>query len=257
MTDFDRFKERIFQTFGLDLNSYKENQLKRRLDNLLSRKQYPDYQSFLQYLTSNKNAWHEFLDYLTINVSEFFRDVKMFQTLETKILPDLLQKKGNLKIWSAACSNGCEPYTIAIILEEIAKGGNRYQIDATDIDNTILQAAANGSYGADSVRNVSPNRLAKYFTSEQGKYIVTNGIKARVTFKQHNLLADQYPRGYDLIACRNVTIYFTRDAQDKVNQRFAQSLNSGGYLFIGGSETIFNYAELGFEKVSPCFYRKK
>ncbi|GAB6180211.1 protein-glutamate O-methyltransferase CheR [Desulfotomaculum defluvii] len=256
MLDFDRFKERIHQTFGLELNSYKENQLKRRLDNLLSRKQYSDYQSFYQYLTSNKKAWHEFLDYLTINVSEFFRDVKMFQTLETKILPELLQRRANLKIWSAACSNGCEPYTIAIILEEIANG-NRYQIDGTDIDNTILQAAAIGSYAADSVRNVPTNRLAKYFTNEQGKYLLVSKIKAKVTFKQHNLLADPYPKGYDLIACRNVTIYFTREAQDKVNARFAQSLNTGGYLFIGGSETIFNYAELGFEKVSPCFYRKK
>ncbi|ABO50894.1 Protein-glutamate O-methyltransferase [Desulforamulus reducens MI-1] len=256
MTDFDRFKEKIYQTFGLDLHSYKENQLKRRLDNLLTRKQYPDYQTFFNYLTSNKNAWHEFLDYLTINVSEFFRDIKMFQTLETKVLPELLQNRGNLKIWSAACSNGCEPYTIAIILEEIANG-KRHQIDATDLDNTILQAAASGSYGADLVRNISKDRLAKYFTVEQGRYFISNKIKSKVNFKQHNLLADTYPKGYDLIACRNVTIYFTREAQDKVNARFAQSLNPGGYLFIGGSETIFNYAEIGFEKVSPCFYRKK
>ncbi len=256
MTDFNRFKERIYQTFGLDLNSYKENQLKRRLDNLLSRKQYPDYQAFSNYLISNRNAWHEFLDYLTINVSEFFRDTKMFQSLENKVLPELLQKKSNLKIWSAACSNGCEPYSLAIILEEISPG-RRHQIDATDLDKTILQSAANGVYGADAIRNVPKDRLAKFFTLEQGKYHVANQIKTKVNFKQHNLLADEYTRGYDLIACRNVTIYFTREAQDKVNFRFAGSLNPGGYLFIGGSETIFNYAEIGFEKVSPCFYRKK
>lgn len=256
MTDFARFKDKIYQTFGLDLNSYKENQLKRRLDNLLTRKQYADYQAFFNYLNSNRNAWHEFLDYLTINVSEFFRDIKMFQTLETKILPELLQKKNNLKIWSAACSNGCEPYTLSIILEELTPG-KKHQLDATDIDNTILQAAAAGLYGADAVRNVPKDRLAKYFKVEQGKYQIVNPIKSKVVFKQHNLLADNYPKGYDLIACRNVTIYFTREAQDKVNFRFAQSLNTGGYLFIGGSETIFNYAEMGFEKVSPCFYRKK
>lgn len=256
MTDFARFKDKIHHTFGLDLNSYKENQLKRRLDNLLTRKQYPDYQSFFNYLNSNRNAWHEFLDYLTINVSEFFRDTKMFQALEAKILPELLQKKSTLKIWSAACSNGCEPYTLAIILEELTPG-KKHHLDATDIDNTILQAAANGVYGPDAVRNVPKDRLDKYFKLEQSKYKIAGTIKARVAFKQHNLLADNYPKGYDLIACRNVTIYFTREAQDKVNFRFAQSLNSGGYLFIGGSETIFNYAEMGFEKVSPCFYRKK
>lgn len=256
MTDFNRFKEKVYQTFGLDLNSYKENQLKRRLDNLLTRKQYADYQSFFNYLNSNRNAWHEFLDYLTINVSEFFRDVKMFQSLEGKVLPELLQKKSSLKIWSAACSNGCEPYSLAIILEEISPG-KRHQVDATDLDKTILQAAATGIYGPDAIRNVPKDRLAKYFKQEQGKYHIANQIKTKVSFKQHNLLADNYVKGYDLIACRNVTIYFTREAQDKVNFRFAQALNAGGYLFIGGSETIFNYVELGFEKVSPCFYRKK
>ncbi|GAB6158004.1 protein-glutamate O-methyltransferase CheR [Desulfotomaculum varum] len=256
MTDFIRFKEKIYHSFGLDLNSYKENQLKRRLDNLLARKQYTDYQAFYNYLTSQPQAWHEFLDYLTINVSEFFRDIKMFQTLETKILPELMRQRGSIKIWSAACSNGCEPYSIAIIMEEISPG-KRHQIDATDIDNTILRAAAAGVYNADAVRNVPRDRLTKYFSQQQGKYHISGTIKAKVSFKQHNLLADNYPRGYDLIACRNVTIYFTREAQDKVNQKFAQSLNPGGYLFIGGSETIFNYADLGFEKVAPCFYRKK
>lgn len=167
-----------------------------------------------------------------------------------------IAKKNSLKIWSAACSNGCEPYTIAIILEELAPG-KRHQIDATDLDNTILQAAAMGTYGPDAVRNVPQDRLKKYFTLEKDKYHIVGSIKAKVNFRQHNLLSDNYPRGYDLIACRNVTIYFTREAQDKVNARFAQSLNSGGYLFIGGSETIFNYAELGFDKVAPCFYRKK
>lgn len=256
MSDFAWFKGRIYQTFGLDLNSYKENQLKRRLDNLLIRKNYHDYQTYYNFLNTNRNAWHEFLDYLTINVSEFFRDSKMFQTLETKVLPELIQKKGNLKVWSAACSNGCEPYTMAIILEEISPG-KRHQTDATDLDKTILQAASEGSYGPEAVRNVPKDRLSKYFSLENNKYHISNQLKGKISFKQHNLLADNYGKGYDLIACRNVTIYFTREAQDKINTKFAQSLNAGGYLFIGGSETIFNYAELGFEKVSPCFYRKK
>lgn len=255
MTDFVNFKARVHQTFGLDLNSYKENQLKRRLDNFLSRHNFANYQVFYSYLIANSNAWHEFLDYLTINVSEFFRDIKMWQTLESKILPELMRKKTSLKIWSAACSNGCEPYTIAIILEELTKSA-RHQIDATDLDKTILQAAILGSYGPDTVRNVSKDRLNKYFTLEKSKYNIVNSIKGKVNFKQHNLLSDNYPRGYDLITCRNVTIYFTREAQDKVNLRFAQSLNPGGYLFIGGSETIFNYAELGLDKVAPCFYQK-
>lgn len=256
MTDFISFKEQVFKTFGLELNSYKENQLKRRLDNLITRKNYPNYQAYFRYLTSNRDGWSEFLDYLTINVSEFFRDVKMFNLLETSVLPDLLKSRGNLKIWSAACSNGCEPYTMAIILEEISPG-KRHQLDATDLDKTIIQAALAGCYSPESVRNLGKDRLERYFTQEKGKYVISQKIKDKVSFKQHNLLSDNYPKGYDLIACRNVTIYFTREAQDRVNLRFSQSLNPGGYLFIGGSETIFNYIELGFEKISPCFYRKK
>lgn len=256
MTDFDKFKEQIYHNFGLDLNSYKETQLKRRLDSLLGRKNFPNYQAFYNHFKIDKNAWPEFLDYLTINVSEFFRDVKMFQFLETKVFTELLKTKKNLKIWSAACSNGCEPYTIAIILEELS-AGKRHQVDATDLDKTILKAALAGSYNPDAVRNVTKERLGKYFSLSNGKYNLCQQIKGKVTFKQHNLLSDNYSMGYDLIACRNVTIYFTREAQDKVNSKFAQALNKGGVLFIGGSETIFNYLELGLEKVSPCFYRKK
>ncbi|MEG6617307.1 protein-glutamate O-methyltransferase CheR [Peptococcaceae bacterium 1198_IL3148] len=253
--EFAEFRNQVQRYFGLDLNSYKENQLRRRLDSLLARRKIANYGDFFKLMSSSRDEYISFLDYLTINVSEFFRDPKMFQTLETKVLPELLVKNAKLNIWSAACSIGAEPYSVAIILEEISTN-KQHRIDATDLDQSIIQKAKMGVYNADIVKNVSPQRLNKYFTKDNDKYLINQQIKNKVTYKQHDLLSSPYPKGYDLILCRNVTIYFTREAQEKLNRQFSQSLKPGGYLFIGGSETIFNYAELGLTKTAPCFYKK-
>lgn len=256
---FSEFKNQVYKKFGLNLNSYKENQLKRRLDGLLEKKNIKDYKDFFELLCSRRAEYHGFLDYLTINVTEFFRDVKMFQNLETKVIPELLSNSLNLKIWSAACSTGAEPYSVSIILHEQSMKNKvvRYRIDATDLDQSILQKAREGKYKADALKNVSKQRLEKYFTKQGDEYTVKQEIKSKVYFKQHDLLADKYLRGYDLILCRNVTIYFVREAQNKINKQFAESLKPGGYLFIGGSETIFNSAKFGLKKIYPCFYKKE
>ncbi|MGQ9556334.1 MAG: CheR family methyltransferase [Desulfurispora sp.] len=253
--DFDTFRQRVLQTFRLDLTSYKENQLRRRLDNLLVRRKLGDYQQLFDQISRERQAYEEFLDYLTINVSEFFRDPQRWQDLEQNILPDLLRRFGQLKIWSAACSIGAEPYSVAILLEELSPG-KKHVIQATDLDKSILQQAQQGIYHADAVRHVPPGRLSRYFQQQGNSYIIKEQIKNKVQYFRHDLLADKYDTGYHLILCRNVTIYFTRQAQDKINRQFSQSLVPGGVLFIGGSEMIFNYQELGLEKMTPCFYRK-
>ncbi|MCG9967958.1 protein-glutamate O-methyltransferase CheR [Pelotomaculum terephthalicicum JT] len=255
--DFSLFKDRVRSNFKLNLNAYKENQLKRRLDSLMTKQKISsgDYAGFLKLLLSEQKAYMNFLDTVTINVSEFFRDKAMFDVLEEKILPMLLGK-GTLKVWSAACSNGAEPYSMAIILNELSPN-RRHQIEGTDLDRNILQAAATACYNADQVRNVSSARLAKYFRKEGNSYYLSDKIKNMVTLRQHDLLLDQYGQGYDLIACRNVMIYFTRDAQDVLNNKFVKALRPGGVLFIGASEMIFNYKELGLEKIASCYYLRK
>ncbi len=254
--DFEEFKRRMMTHFRLDLHSYKENQLKRRIDSLLTRQKINSYADLYQRMATDRLAYETFLDHLTINVSEFFRDPLRWQELEKKILPELLHARGTLKIWSAACSIGAEPYSLGIILDEMSPG-RAHRLDATDIDKNILEAAHTGRYNQDAVRNVSPERLGRYFTVSGEKYLINESIKKKVAFKRHDLLTDEYPQGYDLIVCRNVTIYFTREAQDKINRNFSRSLQPGGVLFIGGSEMIFNHQELGLEKMLPCFYRKK
>ncbi|RKO66927.1 CheR family methyltransferase [Desulfofundulus salinus] len=254
--DFARFKEMIRQHFRLDLNSYKETQLKRRLDAYLLRRHLPDYGALFHSLKNDPGAYQSFLDYLTINVSEFFRDPERFRELESVILPALLKEKRTLKIWSAACAAGAEPYSVAIILDELTPG-HPHHLEATDIDQNILVKAKEGRYPPEVVRNVSPQRLARFFTRENGSFIINENIRRRVAFRRHDLLNDPFGQGYDLILCRNVTIYFTREAQDRLNEKLARALAPGGVLFIGGSEMIFNYQELGLEKLRTCFYRKR
>ena len=138
--EFAEFKMQVYKNFGLDLNSYKENQLKRRLDNLLFRYQMKDYRDLLDKMLRDRQEYIKFLDYLTINVSEFFRDAKMFRFLEQEVLPGLIAGGRRLRIWSAACSNGAEPYSVAIILDELTPQ-TVHRIDATDLDQTILKKA--------------------------------------------------------------------------------------------------------------------
>ncbi|WP_027718302.1 CheR family methyltransferase [Desulfovirgula thermocuniculi] len=253
--DFARFKEEVARGFRLDLSSYKENQLKRRLDAYLLRLGLRDYGALWQRITEDRRAYEDFLDYLTINVSEFFRDPEKFRELETIYLPELLKEKQQLKIWSAACANGAEPYSVAIILDELTPG-RAHRIEATDIDPYILDKAREGRYPPEAVRHVEPRRLARYFTREGGTYVLSEGVRRRVLFRRHDLLVDPFGQGYDLILCRNVSIYFTREAQDRLNARLAQALAPRGILFIGATEMIFNYQQLGLERLRPCFYRK-
>lgn len=253
--NFEAFKNKVKITFRLDLNAYKEKQLQRRLEAYLNKLNLRDYGELFNHLTLRKENYEQFLDHLTINVSEFFRDPLRFEELQHKYLPGLFRSRNPVKIWSAACSNGSEPYSIAIILEEMGLSGNS-RIEATDIDRRILQKAMEASYSKDSLKNVSRERLERFFTRQGELFLLKDSIKKKVEFRYHDLLGDDYRKGYDLIVCRNVTIYFTREAQDTIYQKFSRSLNPGGILFIGGSEMIFQYKEFGYEKLAPCFYQK-
>ena len=256
MEEFTQFKEQMQQTFGLDLNSYKENQLRRRLTGYLARLNLPGYPALFARLKSSRQAYEAFLEYLTINVSEFFRDPARWTELEKEILPALLAgKPGGLKIWSAACAGGAEPYSLAIILKELAPR-RPHRLLATDLDQSILEQARQGRYHPDAVRYVSKERLDKFFERSGSSFAVKEELKKMVVFRRHDLLTEPFEEGWDLIVCRNVSIYFTRAAQDQLNGKLTKSLAGGGFLFIGGSEMIFNYKELGLERVRASFYRK-
>ncbi|MEW6623105.1 MAG: protein-glutamate O-methyltransferase CheR [Bacillota bacterium] len=253
--DFWEFRDRISEKYNLNLCGYKEKQLKRRIEHLMNCQGFDDFQRYFRALITDEDQKNKFLDKLTINVSEFFRNKEIFDRLEGEVIPLLINRKsGNLRIWSAACSNGAEPYSIAIILDKYQ--GNIHTIDATDIDERVLMEAKEAKYRKELIKGVSEERLKNYFTPIGDLYQLKDFIKNRVSFKKHDLLRDKFDKDYDLIVCRNVTIYFTKETQDFLYKSFAASLKPGGILFIGATESILNYRQLGFEKISPWFYQK-
>jgi chemotaxis protein methyltransferase CheR len=253
---YEKFKQRFHQKSGLNLNDYKPAQMIRRINNLMIRIGAKDYDQFMDMMNTDTKLFKEFLDYLTINVTEFFRTPEKFVELKEKVLPELMQRSGgNLHIWSAGCSTGAEPYTMAMLLHELTPN-TKHRILATDLDMEMLAKAKAGVYGPIEMKNVTPSVMQKYFTINGSQYSINNDLKSRVDFKQHNLLLDNYESGFDLILCRNVVIYFTEEAKDQLYHRFFKALKPGGVLFVGGTECILNFREMGYEQYLPFFYRK-
>ncbi|MFX3622739.1 MAG: protein-glutamate O-methyltransferase CheR [Ectobacillus sp.] len=240
--------------FGMDLSLYKQDRIRRRIESFLLRNGFTSYNSLLAALSDHK-LLESFIEHLTINVSGFFRNHTRWEILEKKILPLLSQ--GNprkLKVWSAACAAGEEPYTLSMILEKVFP--NRYEIHATDIDSQILQKAKQGIYQDRSLTEVPEHIKNIHFIKEGQSYIVKPHIKQYVKFKKHDLLTHSYEQQYDLIVCRNVTIYFTEQARSMMYKKFSQSLRSGGVLFVGSTEQILAPEQYGLKVIDPFFYQK-
>lgn len=254
--EYTYLKNRIHHLLDIDLSGYKDHQMRRRLDSYIARAQEPGVVAYCKMLERDREQCLKLRDFLTINVSEFFRDAEQYEVLRTRVLPELLKKNPKLNIWSAGCSNGSEPYSIAILLEE-ASPYQKHKILATDIDVGILaKARAGGPYIASDVRNVGKGLLAKHFKCEEGSYWVTDRVKKKVEFRMHNLLKDPFEKGFDLLICRNVVIYFTDDAKKMLYRGFYESLKEGGYLFIGGTETMLGTSDLPLERVCASFHRR-
>jgi chemotaxis protein methyltransferase CheR len=253
--DWELFKQKFNAKSKINLNDYKPAQMQRRINNLMTRHGAKSYMDFFGLIDSNPQLHKDFVDYLTINVTEFFRTPEKFVELENKVLPDLLAKSAKLNIWSAGCSIGAEPYSLAMILQDKTPT-MRHRILATDLDLEMLAKAKTGIYTNTEFKNITPSRVSKYFKQVDNTYVISEDIKARVEFKRHNLLLDQFETGFDLILCRNVVIYFTEEAKDMLYRRFLTSLKPGGVLFVGGTEAILNFRDIGFQQYLPFFYRK-
>lgn len=254
--DYEYFKKAVYDMTKIDLNAYKEKQMKRRIDSLITKNRITGYENYIQFLKTNKEKFDEFVNYLTINVSEFYRNPEQWVLLEKEIFPELIQKFGKrIKIWSAACSTGDEPYSLVMALSRHLPL-NQISIIATDIDKQVIEKAKTGLYSAKSIAAVPDDLKKKYFTQIGPSYKISDEIKSRVTFKQHNLLKDTYETDCNLIVCRNVLIYFTEEAKDEIFAKFNKSLAKGGMLFIGSTEQIMNYHELNYGRKNSFFYEK-
>ena len=248
--EFVDFHKWVYRELGINLLAYKPEQLNRRINSLMQRNGISSLEEYETVIKNDSEQRQKFLDFITINVTEFFRNPEIFDCLEESIKKELLTKSKNLKVWSAACSIGCEPYSLAIMLNRINRNGIN-TIIATDIDNTILAKAKKGEY-----TNVKSDELDKFFEKRDDKYYIDDSIKSMVTFRKHDLILDSYESNFDLILCRNVVIYFNNDVKEKIYMKFAESLKPGGLLFVGATESIYKYKEFGFDKLSTFIYQK-
>ena len=255
--NYEKFKKDILQLAGIDLNSYKEKQMRRRINTLITKNNVKTYNDYVALIKKDKEKFDQFINFLTINVSEFYRNPDQWKILEGQVFPELIKKFGkNLKIWSAACSTGDEPYSLVMALSRQVPLAN-IKIIATDIDNQVLDTARMGLYNEKSIASLPEDLKKKYFTKVGSSYHISDEIKKRVEFKKHDLLKDPYPSGCNLLVCRNVVIYFTEEAKDVIYQKFHKALQPGGVLFIGSTEQIMNYRELGFDRHTSFFFEKK
>jgi len=265
--EFRSFRDLIAERSGIYFDPGKQESLR---DNLLQRMADCGLSNFADYfnLLSSPAGTKEFdrlLNLITIPETYFFRDRAQFRALERFVIPEIAKKKSypgaSLRIWSAGCSTGEEPYTIAMIL---AAGmvDSPIQILATDVSQPALKAAREGVYSGRSVRDMPQDYLNRFFTKKGGQYFLDESIKKMVEFRYFNLVSEPYPlvemSGWDIIFCRNVTIYFQAEATRKVIHNFSLSLREGGYLFAGYSESL-RYISDEFKTVQmegAFFYQK-
>lgn len=252
---FTQFYNWAEKNLTLDLHSYKEKQLQRRINTIMNRSGAATLKEYSQLLMTDEEKLESFLDYITINVTDFFRNENLFNKFEEVLIEDLVPEFEKVKIWSAACSIGSEPYSLAIIMKN-----NQLTLDgkiiASDIDEKILDRAIAGIYSEAELKNLSAENKAKYFTKTKNEYQIDSSIQQMVHFKRHDLLLDPYPKNLHAIVCRNVMIYFKEEAKNEIYRKFSDSLVTGGVIFTGATESIHQPEQFNLEKVGAFIYRK-
>lgn len=253
---YEEFKVDVLKLTKIDLNFYKEKQMRRRIDTLATKNGAKSYAEFVQMIKTDKEKFEQFVNFLTINVSEFYRNPDQWKLMDEQVIPKIIkEQKRPIKIWSAACSTGDEPYSLAMAFSKHIPLSD-IKIMATDIDKQVIEHAKVGLYTEKSIAAVPDDLKKKYFTKIGNSYQISDDIKKCVTFKEHNLLKDTYPKDYDLILCRNVVIYFTDEAKNMIYKNFFDSLKTHGVLFIGSTEQISNYKDIGFNRMSSFYFEK-
>lgn len=250
---YKEFIEKLNGIANIDLSAYKENQMKRRIEFFMARHRFSGYENCLHEIRTNKDIHDCFMNFITINVSEFFRNNQQWITLQ-ELIKLYSSNKKSLKFWSAACSTGEEPYSLSIILSNL-KPKIDFRIYATDIDKYALAKAKSGQYPANSVSNL-PFDYIKYFTQENGIYKINDDVKSHIKFCEHDLIKDIYINNVDFVLCRNVVIYFTEEIKEEIYKKLSSSLTKGGILFVGNTEQIFMPERYGFKHIKSFFYEK-
>lgn len=256
-------KYHVKKLLSINLNYYKEQHMKRRLDSWLVRSGESEWNEYFKRIKTDDNELTRFRNYLTINVSAFFRDAERWQNLRQVIADELLKEaqrlnptNSGLKIWSAGCSNGSEPFSLAMILEDLAPSRNHYLL-ASDIDQGILnKARARGPFNDEDVQNLTPSQRSTYLEPGGPPHYVKKRLKNKIEFVEQDLLTNTFSKDFDLIVCRNVVLYFTSGMKTMLYRKFHKALRSGGILFVGATEIIPRSQDFGFIGHGISFYKK-
>ena len=253
--DYVDFCEGINRLVGIDLLQYKRGQMERRLRSFAERRGIARLGDYLNVLRSDDEELERFLDRVTINVSQLWRNPEQWAVLGRQVVPELAET-GRIRIWSAGCSYGAECYTIAGVCLESAPGA-RVEVLGTDVDQRMITRAREGVFSVDDARTVPPASLDRWFERVDDGWQAKPELRKVTTFERGDLLTMRFPpAAYDLVLCRNVVIYFTEDVRDALHRRLAASLRSGGYLVVGSTERVAATGENGLELACPFTYRK-
>jgi len=246
-------KMKIQKKIRFNAPHYSDAHLKRRLATRMRSLRITTYKEYAEYLDKDKKEYERLKSALTVNVTEFFRNPETYYAVKNQVLPKIFSMgKKNIRIWSAGCSDGKEPYSIAILIREYLKKKNNnffIRIIATDIDEEMLEKGRKGWYSDEEMKGEIKKYL-NYFEKENGGYRVKPEIRNLVIFKKHDLLSDKMPSCIDMIFCRNVAIYFTRETKEKLYLDFYNALNKGGYFVTGKTEMLIGEARQLFVPVN-------
>ena len=262
-TDFEKMKTLIYEKSGIHFSEINRPILESRLKERLKIANLETVDAYYKLITSNEEEMKILLDSVTTNLTRFFRTTGHMEAFERYIIPELVaykKKKGDLtiKIWSAGCSTGEEPYTLAMILAEILPKEFTPSITASDLSLKSLMTAKTGFYPETRMAGIPDKYLSKYFDKTNEGYQVVEKLQKMIKFDYHNLKFDSGLKGLDIIFCRNVIIYFDEAAQENVINKFWESLSGHGYLVIGHSESLFGKkTQFQFQKTEwSTFYTK-
>lgn len=223
---------------GKDLKQFKKPFLNRRISARMRSVGATNGSEYAQILASDENEPTSLFKSFSINVTEFYRDLFVWQCLSSKIIPEIAKNHTSLKVWSAGCASGEEPYSLAILLSEALGSRAKFSVIATDISAEAIARAKKGQYTNQNIKNLTPALVSKYLTNTgKDTYTVNDSIKQLVTFEQGDIILCQVDK-LDLITCRNVLIYYDKPAQELVFKKFHKSLVPGGHLVIGQDETM-------------------
>jgi chemotaxis protein methyltransferase CheR len=253
---YDRMARDVRSLLGIDLTQYKPAQVWRRVNGFASARGLPDADSLVRKAREDAVLRQAFLDMLTINVSEFFRNPEAWDALAAQYLKPLLAGRMPIRIWSAGCSLGYEPFTIAMLCREIAPQ-SPVHILATDLDETTLARARTAVYAENQMGGVSPARRARFFRKVDAGWEAKPELQSMITWRRHDLLRDPYEKPFEIICCRNVVIYFTEAAKTELYTRFCDALRPTGILFLGATESIPNSRAVGLVPASLTFYERR